>query len=99
MLQSTPSASSSKRQSIRLAKKAIANSSKGAIQVAQELLAKKLGELTGEDNTTNADELELELYMQHFDRPVELSKMEAIKVLIEEGNILQGAVATPSLEA
>jgi hypothetical protein len=36
-----------KRQSARLAQKAAINSGKGSMEVAQELLAKKLGELGG----------------------------------------------------
>jgi len=83
--------SSSKRQSIRLAKKAAANSGKDAIQVAQDLLIKKLGELSGADspidNTQNSSDFDL--YAQHFGNPIEKSKMEAIQVLIEQGAKMQ----------
>jgi hypothetical protein len=54
------------------------------VQVAQDLLIRKLGELVGDE--TNTDELEYDFYAQHFERPIEQSKMEAIQVLIEQGN-------------
>jgi hypothetical protein len=40
-----------KRQSSCLVQKAIANSGKGTIEIAQDLLIKKLGDLVGTDNT------------------------------------------------
>jgi hypothetical protein len=78
-----PTPSTSKRQSSRLAQKAATNSGKDAIQIAQELLVKKLGDLSGEEQQHNTDDFEF--YAQHFERPLDKSKMEAIQVLIEQG--------------
>jgi hypothetical protein len=75
---------STQRKSTRLAKKAELNVGKDAMQVAQDLLIRKLGELAGDE--TNTDELNYDFYAQHFERPIEQSKMEAIQVLIEQGN-------------
>jgi hypothetical protein len=59
--------------------------------VAQDLLIKKLGELSGavipKDNTQNPSDFDL--YAQHFDNPLDKSKMEAIQVLIEQGVKMQ----------
>lgn len=74
--------SSIQRKSTRLAEKAELNVGKDAVQVAHDLLVKKLGE--GDD--TNTDEPDYEFYAQHFERPIELSKMEAIQELIEQGS-------------
>jgi len=78
-----PTPSANKRHSSRLAQKAEANSGKDAIQIAQDLLVKKLGELSGSVVQQSSDEFDL--YAKHFDRPIDKSKTEAIKVLIEEG--------------
>jgi hypothetical protein len=71
----------------RLAQKAITNSGKGAIEIAQDLLVKKLGDLAGDNNagvnTSIPDEFDL--YAQHFARPIEKIKMDAIQDLIEHG--------------
>ena len=72
----TPPPSSSKRQSSRLAKKAANNVGKGAIQIAQELLVKKLGDLSGMEKDPINDEFEF--YALHFERPMEKNTMEAI---------------------
>lgn len=76
--------SSIQRKSTRLAEKTELNVGKDAVQVAHDLLVKKLGELAGDD--TNTDEPDYEFYAQHFERPIELSKMEAIQELIEQGS-------------
>ena len=78
-----PTPSANKRHSSRLAQKAKANSGKDAIQIAQDLLVTKLGELSGSVVQQSSDEFNL--YAQHFNRPIDKSKTEAIKVLIEEG--------------
>ena len=78
-----PTPSANKRYSSRLAQKTEANSGKDAIQIAQDLLVKKLGELSGSVVQQSSDEFNL--YAQHFNRPIDKSKTEAIKVLIEEG--------------
>jgi hypothetical protein len=75
---------STQRKSTRLAKKAEVNVGKDAEQVAHDLLIRKLGELAGDES--NPDEPDYEFYAQHFERPIELSKMQAIKTLIEQGN-------------
>jgi hypothetical protein len=96
--------STSKRQSTRLAQKATVNSGKDAIQIAQDLLVKKLGELSGMDKQSSSDDFEL--YAQHFVRPIEKTKMEAIQALIEhgvktkkKGNNLRSAAEAPGLVA
>jgi len=38
---------------MRLAQKAVANSGKGAIEIAQDLLVRKLGDLGGTDNAVS----------------------------------------------
>lgn len=73
-----------KEKVLGLQKKVELNVGKDAVQVAQDLLIRKLGELAGEE--TNPDEPDYDFYAQHFERPIEQSKMEAIQVLIEQGN-------------
>jgi hypothetical protein len=88
----SPPPSINKRQSTRLAKKATTNSGKGAIEIAQELLVKKLGNLAGTvDMGTNKLPTpdDFDLYAQHFARPLEKSTMEAIQHLIEHGAMIQ----------
>lgn len=99
-----PTPASSKRHSSRLAQKAASNVGKDAIQVAQDLLVKKLGDLSGEEQQQNPDDFEF--YAQHIERPIDKSKMEAIKVLIEQGSNKQKkglnykkATVAPSLVA
>jgi len=77
---------------------------KDAIQIAQELLVKKLGELSGEDTTQ--DTPDIDFYMQHFDQPIKSAKMEAIKMLIEQeakkqktSAIQKKAAVAPAMEA
>jgi len=75
---------STQRKSTRLAKKAELNVGKDTIQVAQDLLIRKLGDLSREE--INQDKTDFDFYAQHFERPIDESKMEAIQVLIEQGN-------------
>jgi anti-sigma28 factor (negative regulator of flagellin synthesis) len=49
-------------------------------------LIKKLGDLAGEEPAADEQEPDFDFYAQHFRRPIEKNKMEAIRVLIEEGN-------------
>jgi hypothetical protein len=100
----TPPPSSSERQSTRLAKKAANNVGKSTIQIAQELLVKKLGDLSGMEKDPINDEFEF--YAQHFERPMEKNTMEAIQKLIEQANTSQkkghnqrDAAAVPELLA
>jgi hypothetical protein len=88
-LHAVPPPSSGQRQSTRLAKKATSNLGKGAIQIAQELLIKKLGDLSGIAKEPTNGDFEFEFYAQHFERPMEKNTMEAIQELIEQGNISQ----------
>jgi hypothetical protein len=66
-------------------KKAIAHSRKGAIEIAQDLLVKKLGDLAGKNSTPD----DFDIYAQHFARPLEKTTMEAIQDLIEHGAMIQ----------
>jgi hypothetical protein len=50
--------------------------------VAQDLLVKKLGDLAGEEPAS--DKPDFDFYAQHFQRPINKDKMEAIKTLIEQ---------------
>jgi hypothetical protein len=95
-----------KRQSTRLAQKALANAGKGTIEIAQELLVRKLGDLVGtasdaNNNTANAasdannNTADADFYMQHVARPVEKKTMEAIQVLIEHGAKVQEKNGAP----
>jgi hypothetical protein len=59
-------------------------STRFATQVAQDLLIRKLGDLSGEE--INHAETDFDFYAQHFERPIDKSKMEAVQVLIEQGN-------------
>jgi len=79
---------------MRLAQKAVANSGKGAIEIAQDLLVRKLGDLGGTDNAvSNKDPITedfFDYYAQHFARPIlEKTTMGAIQNLIEQGTMIQ----------
>lgn len=101
----------STRQSIRLAQKAAANASKGTVEIAHDLLVKKLGPLAGgqtNDNQTNIQSISsdgVNLYVQHFTQPLDKVAMGAIQDLIEQGGMIQmqdnqeGAFAAPVLTA
>lgn len=98
----------SKRQSTRLAQKAAANSGKGPIEVAHDLLVKKLGSLAGpESSVTNESPLPdgCNLYVQHFARPLDKTAMGAIQDLIEQGGVIElkdaldSEPAAPGMEA
>lgn len=58
------------------------------MQVAQDLLVKKLGELTHDASKVDDQEEDpnFDFSAQHFQCPVEEPKMTAIQVLIEEGH-------------
>jgi hypothetical protein len=102
--QATPQSFPSKRKSTRLARKVANNVGKDAIQIARELLVKKLGDLSGEEKEPVSDEFEF--YAQHFARPMEKNTIEAIQGLIEHANGCQktglnltGATGAPMLLA
>jgi hypothetical protein len=77
-----PSLKSAQRKSIRLTKKAEQNVGKDSTQVAHDLLVKKLGDLAGENHSEEGPDFDF--YAQHFQRPLEKDKMEAIQTLIEQ---------------
>jgi hypothetical protein len=97
MHRSTPC--SSQRQSTRLAKKAELNAGKDAIQIAQDLLVKKLGEMPTVEAEPQQIETDFDFYAQHFERPINKPKMEAIKQLIEHGTKKQKKTNTQSAGA
>lgn len=78
-----PSNEPCQRKSTRLAQKAPLNVGKDPFQVAHDLLVKKLGELALEEPAL--DQPDFEFYAQHFERPINKDKMEAIQTLIEQG--------------
>lgn len=107
----SPPPSSAQRKSTRLAQKAVTNMGKNAIKIAQDLLISKLGDLSGEENRqiseeNNQNSADLDFYTQHFEKPIDKTKMEAFKVLIEEdakkekkGSFQKKATVAPGLEA
>jgi hypothetical protein len=95
-----PLACSSQRKSTRLAKKAAANPGKDMMQLAQDLLIRKLGNLAteSEPEPEHEPEPDFEFYAQHFVRPLEMPKMEALKYLIENGTKKQKRQTTQAAE-
>ena len=71
------SKSSPQHKSSRLANKAKSKFGKGTIQVAQELLVKKLGDLSPKLEPSAADQFEQ--FAQHFVRPLTKENMEALE--------------------
>jgi len=83
--------SSTQRHNIRLAQKSTANVGKTSIELAQELLVKKLGALgrpAHSDNHVNSLPGRIDLYAQHFSRPMDKTTMGAIQDLIEQGGMI-----------
>jgi hypothetical protein len=72
------------RKSLRLADKAKANAGLGSIQLAQQLLVKKLGDLVSGSSQKSDDTFES--LVQCLPRPFDKATMEALQVLVEEGN-------------
>lgn len=52
---------------------------KDAMVVAQELLVKKLGGLTSDSSARKS--ADFEFFAQHFERPINKNKMDAVKVI------------------
>jgi len=77
------------RASSRLANKAKNRTGKGALQIAEDLLVKKLNSLSPNKNLTELDVVEQ--LSQHFDRPLTKGKAEAIETLSNHGK--QGKTA------
>jgi hypothetical protein len=77
------------RKSTRLANKAKSRVGKNATELAQELLAKKLGELTPQKTSlTVSDPDNFENFSQHLAQPLNKVEMEAILDLAEHGTKL-----------
>jgi hypothetical protein len=75
---------SQQRKSTRLADKAKTNPTKGTIQLAQQVLMNKLGELVPDLHQKNITTFES--MAQHLPRPFTKNMMETLKTLVEEGN-------------
>jgi hypothetical protein len=71
------------RKSARLANKANLHLGKDSIQLAQRVLANKLGELSPRQIDPNAEFVRL---AQHLPQPLTATKMVAIHTLVEQGN-------------
>jgi hypothetical protein len=72
-----------KRQSSCLTAKAQSRIGKNTLQIAQDLLVKKLGELSPvKQNFKGPD---IESFSQFFDRPINKEKMETFQVLVDHG--------------
>jgi hypothetical protein len=78
------------RHSTRLANKSKKRDGKGAIQIAQELLAHKLKDLA--PNVADSHNDLVQQLVQHFDQPLSKGKIEAIKNLLEKGKQLKRKV-------
>ena len=78
-----PSFFTPQRKSIRLAEKSKTTQVKGAIQVAKELLIKKLEDLSPLATQEETDQFEF--FAQHLERPLTKAKIDALTVLIEVG--------------
>jgi hypothetical protein len=82
-----------KRQSSHLTAKAQSRIGKNALQIAQDLLVKKLGELSPvKQNFKGPD---IESFSQFFDRPINKEKMETFQVLVDHGGKKPNNGGTP----
>jgi len=77
----TPTA---QRKSTRLADKAKLNPVKGSLNLAQRVLINKLGELS--PNLKQKAKVDFNSVVQHFQQPVTKKTMDALTVLVEQGN-------------
>ncbi|CAN6209190.1 unnamed protein product [Urochloa humidicola] len=76
------------RKSSRLADKAKANPGKGSIQLAQQVLINKLGDLVPDAQQKKDDNFDS--LVQRLPRPFTKHTMEALQVLVEQGNKPKG---------
>jgi hypothetical protein len=76
------------RRSSRLAKKAESTTGKGPIQIAEDLLVKKLNALSPKKILTELDVVEQ--LAQHFEQPLSERKVEAIITLVNHGKQSKG---------
>jgi hypothetical protein len=74
---------------VRLVDKAKANAGLGSIQLAQQLLVKKLGDLIPESQQKTDDTFDSLVQVQRLPRSFNKATMEALQVLVEEGNKTQ----------
>lgn len=72
------------RKSFRIASKAKLNPGKDTIQLAQQVLVNKLGELSPQKKCKNLHDTNQ--LAKHLPQPINDAKMEAIRVLVEQGN-------------
>ncbi|KAG2573763.1 hypothetical protein PVAP13_7KG275755, partial [Panicum virgatum] len=77
----TPTA---QRKSTRLADKAKLNPVKGSLNLAQRVLINKLGELS--PNLKQKANVDFNYVVRHFQQPVTKKMMDALTVLVEQGN-------------
>jgi hypothetical protein len=74
---------SEQRKSSRLADKAKETQGKRYVQLAQEVLAKKLGNLSPPTKISESDLFNS--YAQHLEQPLTKQNMEALTVLVDHG--------------
>jgi len=72
------------RKSTRLADKAKLNPVKGSLNLAQRVLLNKLGELS--PKLKQKANMDFNSVVQHFQQPVTKMTMDALTVLVEQGN-------------
>jgi hypothetical protein len=72
-----------KRKSVRLSAKAQSRIGKHTLEIAQDLLVKKLGDLSPVPQAVNIPNIDS--FSQHFDQPLTQNTMEALQVLVEHG--------------
>jgi hypothetical protein len=80
----TRATNTQQRKSARLADKAKNNVGLGNLQLAQQVLVKKLGELI--PNSQQKFDCNFDSLVQQLPRPFNKATMEALQVLLEEGN-------------
>jgi hypothetical protein len=80
----TRATNTQQRKSARLADKAKNNVGLGNLQLAQQVLVKKLGELI--PDSQNKSNCNFDSLVQQLPRPFNKTTMEALQVLLEEGN-------------
>jgi hypothetical protein len=84
------------RKSTRLAKKAQTRVGKHTMEIAQELLTKKLGHLS--QSTPSSSKINFESFSQHLDNPLNMTEMEAIQDLVEHGTKMEGKAGSTKLK-
>jgi hypothetical protein len=76
------------RRSTRLANKMQARVGKDTMQLAQELLCKKLGELPVSPSCNEPNEPTVATFSQHLDNPINKITMDALQGLVEHGSMM-----------